>query len=261
MNEFDQLSSSARNNVKFKNGRIEVCHYDSKTGTSHPITINENAWSAHQKHGDIPGNCSIETVTICNQTWMLKNLDVDHYRNGDPIPQVTDPAEWKSLTEGAWCYFKNDPGYGQVYGKLYNRFAVNDPRGLAPAGWHVPSLAEWDILIEDCLGGHNVAGGKMKETGTMHWMDPNIGATNESRFAALPGNMRGANGEFFTSTSINEGNWWTTTPWYSVCECQSPPGIFVSKVIANNQGFVINVVYGDAVGLSVRCIQDVPPSE
>ena len=74
MNEFDQLSSSsAKNNLKSKNGRIEVCHYDKETGTSHPITINENGWAAHQKHGDVLGNCSIESVTICDQTWMLKN--------------------------------------------------------------------------------------------------------------------------------------------------------------------------------------------
>src|SRR5688572_19958820 len=108
--EFDLLSSSFdRMGLKTKHGRIEICHYDKENGTSHPITINENAWPAHQEHGDVLGNCSIETVTICDQTWMLKNLDVDHYRNGDPIPEVTDPVEWAKLTTGAWCYYFNDP--------------------------------------------------------------------------------------------------------------------------------------------------------
>src|SRR5436190_5685295 len=78
-------------------------------------------------------------VRIGNQVWMLKNLDVTRYRNGDKIPYVKSPTEWAALTTGAWCWYKNDSATGAVYGKLYNWFAVNDPRGLAPMGWHVPS--------------------------------------------------------------------------------------------------------------------------
>ena len=82
-------------------------------------------------------------VSICSQTWMFKNLNVDRYRNGDPIPNVTDPAIWAGLTTGAYCYYNNDSAtYAVVYGKLYNWYAVNDPRGLAPEGWHVPSDVE-----------------------------------------------------------------------------------------------------------------------
>ena len=99
-------------------------------------------------NGQIDEGC---VVTICNQYWMPKNLDVDHYRNGDPIPQVTDPEVWGTLTTGAWCYYNNDPANGAVYGKLYNWYAVNDPRGLAPAGWHIPTEAEM-IVMSDCLG-------------------------------------------------------------------------------------------------------------
>src|SRR5688572_30256204 len=104
-------------------GKIEVCHQDQKEGTSHTITISENAFPAHLAHGDVLGPC-VPTVTICNQVWMLKNLDVDHYRNGDPIPQVADPAAWAALTTGAWCWYENNSANGTTYGRLYNWFAV-----------------------------------------------------------------------------------------------------------------------------------------
>jgi hypothetical protein len=130
--------------------KIQVCHRDQKEGSSHTITISANALPAHLAHGDSPGGCPIATTTICDQTWMVKNLDVDHYRNGDPIPQVTDPAAWAALTTGAWCYYYNDPAIGAIYGKLYNWYAVNDPRGLAPVGWHIPTEPEWITLV-NCL--------------------------------------------------------------------------------------------------------------
>src|ERR1035437_2945754 len=102
---------------------------------------------------------SIPSVTICTQVWMLNNLEVTTYRNGDPIPQVTDPAAWGLLSTGAWCWYNNDSATNaSTYGKLYNWYAVNDPRGLAPTGWHVPSDAEWTTL-STCLGGAFVAGG------------------------------------------------------------------------------------------------------
>ena len=150
------------------------------------------------------------TVTIGTQVWMNKDLDVTTYRNGDPIPQVTDPTQWKNLTTGAWCYYNNDPATGAVYGKLYNWYAVNDPRGLAPAGWHVPTDAEWKAL-EMSLGmsqssadsldyrGKDEAG-KMKEAGNAHWADPNEGATNSSGFTALGSGFRFASGGFSSLT-------------------------------------------------------------
>lgn len=127
-------------------------------------------------------------VKIGNQVWMAENLNTSHYLNGDSIPQVQDKAEWVALTTGAWCYYQNDAENGKTYGKLYNWYAVNDPRGLAPEGWHIPTDAEWIALI-DYLGGTNVAGGKMKQIGTVHWISPNLGATNESGFSALPGGL------------------------------------------------------------------------
>jgi uncharacterized protein (TIGR02145 family) len=130
---------------------------------------------------------------------MAVNLDVDHFRNGDRIPEAKTKEEWKYAGERglpAWCYYDNDPANGRVYGKLYNIYAVNDPRGLAPEGWHMTSDREWDVLM-DYLFGTEVAGGKLKETGTTHWQSPNHGATNESSFSALPGGYRVSDGAFY----------------------------------------------------------------
>jgi uncharacterized protein (TIGR02145 family) len=142
------------------------------------------------------------------KVWMRKNLDVRTYRNGDKIPHVKSKAIWDTLTTGAWCWYNNDSATGAAYGKLYNWYAVNDPRGLAPTGWHVPSDAEWDTL-STFLGGDGYAGGKMKETGTTHWWDPNADATNSSGFTALPGGTRYYLGEFFDAGGY--GYWWSST--------------------------------------------------
>lgn len=155
---------------------------------------------------------STDEVTIGTQVWMVKNLDVDHYRNGDVIPQVTDATEWANLTTGAWCYNDNDANNGTTYGKLYNWYAVNDSRGLAPEGWHVPSDEEWTTL-STYLGGESVAGGKLKEAGTTHWQSPNEGATNETGFSALPGGYRNLSGTF--SSIGYYGYWWSSTESYT----------------------------------------------
>ena len=120
---------------------------------------------------DIDGNV-YQTVTIGTQEWMAENLKVTHYRNGDPIQLVTDDSSWSNLSTGAYCDYDNDGDNVAVYGRLYNWFAVNDSRAIAPAGWHVATAADWQTLI-DILGGDAVAGGKMKEAGTAHWLAPN----------------------------------------------------------------------------------------
>ena len=160
-----------------------------------------------------PAAVALPTVVIGTQQWMEKNLDVLTYRNGDLIPQVTDPTAWAALTTGAWCYFNNDPsGYGSIYGKLYNWYAVNDPRGLAPQGWHIATSDELATL-RTTLGGSTVAGAKMKTT--TRWTTPNTlykgaGATNESGFSGLPGSYRNNNGEFYNFTG-QLGYWWMAT--------------------------------------------------
>jgi uncharacterized protein (TIGR02145 family) len=200
----------------------------------------------------------IPSVTICNQVWMLKNLDVDTYRNGDPIPEVQDPVEWTNLTTGAWCYYENNTANGTVYGKLYNWYAVNDPRGLAPTGWHIPSDAEWNTLAKcldpladispDSYFQSSTAGGQMKETGTAHWLDPNTNATNSTGFTALPGGSRWSGGSFgIFGPSGYYGHWWSSS-------AASPSGAWYRNLNWNNSG-IIRGVFSWGFGLSVRCVK------
>lgn len=154
---------------------------------------------------DIDGNV-YNVVPIGGQCWTAKNLNVTRYRNGDVIPQIQDNTAWLNATTGAWCYFENNTANGVVYGKLYNWYAVNDPRGLAPEGYHIPSRDEWNQM-KDFLGGAIVAGGKLKTT--EHWQAPNVGATNETGFSAVPGSQR--NGAFYTDGWGVVGVYWTST--------------------------------------------------
>jgi uncharacterized protein (TIGR02145 family) len=186
------------------------------------------------------------SVTICSQKWMDRNLDVTTYRNGDTIAYVTDPTAWVTLTTGAWCYFNNDPSTNATYGKLYNWYAVTDPRGLAPTGWHVPSDAEWTTL-GICLGGTSVAGGKMKVTGTSTWMTPNVGATNTSGFAGLPGGIRFTDGSF--TFLRNFSFWWTST------ESNSTYSAWYRSLFYND-GSLSRNAYEKVLGFSVRCLRD-----
>ena len=156
----------------------------------------------------------------CGQTWTTQNLSVSRYRNGDVIPQITDATQWQNLTTGAWCWYNNDSVNYSQYGKLYNWYAVDDPRGLALQGWHIPTDAEWNNLVK-CIdpyadtaisGPQSItAGGAMKEVGTIHWHYPNTGANNNSGFAGLPGGSRNYDGTFY---SIGySGVWWGSTAY------------------------------------------------
>jgi len=138
----------------------------------------------------IPAPADIPHVVIGNQKWSLYNLDVTEYRNGDPIPEETNPSNWASLTSGAWCWYNNDSSTGI---KLYNWYAVIDPRGIAPFGWSVPSDTDYDDLAT-YLGGASVAGGHMKSLDI--WNFPNTGADNSSGFTGLPHGRRNALGTF-----------------------------------------------------------------
>ena len=186
-----------------------------------------------------------QTVTIGKQVWMTKNLDVATFRNGDPIPEAKTDEEWKKAAENkqpAWCYYDNDPANGAKYGKLYNWYAVNDSRGLAPAGYHVPSDVEWTKLT-NFLGGEGVAGTKMKSKSG--WAE-NRNGTNTSGFSGLPGGNRnddgafdgiGNNGCWLSSTEVYTSNAWDRLLDYSV-------------------GYVFRAYYNKGIGLSVRCLRD-----
>jgi uncharacterized protein (TIGR02145 family) len=196
---------------------------------------------------DIDGN-TYQTIVLGNgQTWMQKNLNVSKYRNGDTIPQVQDPTTWANLTTGAWCYYDNITANGTVYGKLYNWYAVNDSRGLAPQGWHIPVDQEWMNLI-NYLGGENVAGGKLKTTGNQYWANPNNYATNEIGFSALPGGERNdATGNF----SGNIGYsccWWSSTEFGNCCAA--------GYDLINSNGIVGIGYRAKKRGYSLRCIKD-----
>lgn len=185
------------------------------------------------------------SVTICAQQWMDRNLDVTTYRNGDAIAYVTEPIAWAALTTGAWCYYNNDPSTNATYGKLYNWYAVKYSRGLAPAGWHVPSDAEWTTL-ETCLGGSSVGGGKMKVTGLTTWLSPNTGATNTSGWAGLPGGFRDYDGSF-SNVGLN-GLWWSST------ESNTTNALYLYLTYTN--GNITRNGFNKRSGYSVRCLRD-----
>jgi uncharacterized protein (TIGR02145 family) len=146
------------------------------------------------------GGYTYATVVLGNgQEWMAENLRTTTYANGAPIPNVTDNTAWSQLNTGAWAHYMNNSSYENPYGKLYNWYAVADPRNVCPTGWHVPTVAEWTVL-NNYLGGAGVAGGKMKSTGTQYWNAPNTGATNESDFSGLPGGYR-----YYDGSNFNDG--------------------------------------------------------
>ena len=196
-----------------------------------------------------------ESATICYQTWMVENLDVATYRDGTPIPEVQDPTKWMTLTTGAWCYYNNDPANGDIYGKLYNWYAVagihdNDPgtpnKELAPLGWHIPSNTEWDATIS-CLGGDSAAGGAMKETGTTHWINPNMNATNISDFTGLPGGFLIDSNPNFQQIG-QQGYWWSSTEHSNISSRE--------YFLQYGHGTILNSVLAKQYGLSVRCVKD-----
>ena len=175
------------------------------------------------------------------------NLDVSRYRNGDVIPQVTDPGQWSTLTTGAWCYIENSTVNGTIYGKLYNCYAVNDPRGLAPSGWHVPTIDDWNIL-QTCLTPD--AGAKMKSTGTIEdgtglWHTPYTG-NNSSLFTALPGASRSEDGSFWP-LGYGAGFW-------SATENTSSTVYLIG--LESNSPLMSGMINVKKLGLSVRCVKD-----
>ncbi len=202
--------------------------------------------------GQIDEGC-IPSVTICGQVWMSKNLDVATYRNGDPIPKVTDGTAWVFLTTGAYCYYNNDSAtYAATYGKIYNWYAVNDPRGLAPEGWHVPSNSEWSTL-GSCLGGDLTAGGPLKETGTEHWQSPNAEATNSTGFTGLPGGYRTFG--YFPLGHFDFLGFYSFY-WSSTSSDQWTARFRTLNKWNGELGGGYPVSFNKAFGMYVRCVQD-----
>ena len=200
---------------------------------------------------DIDGNV-YKTVEIGLQEWMAENLKVTHYRNGDDIPIVYDFGEWGDLSTGAYCWFQNDISWKDLYGALYNWYAVVDSRELCPAGWHIPSKYEWTTLT-NFLGGADIAGVKMKSTrmepdAHPRWDSNNSpSATNSSGFSGLPGGYR--TDEWYFAYLGAVGAFWSCseyTPDYNA---------WISSLNLDYSS-VGSHIYDNEYGFSVRCLRD-----
>ena len=185
---------------------------------------------------------------------MAENLRTTVYRNGNAIANVTDNTQWAGLTTGAWCYYNNVGQYDCPYAKLYNWYAVADPRNVCPTGWHVPTDAEWSVLINfldpTADGGNNlpnIAGGKLKSTGLQYWLSPNQDATNESGFSGLPGGGRGSDGGPFGDVGYS-GYWWSSS------ESSTTSAWFRLRLYLYGDVYRGSDDKGD--GFSVRCLRD-----
>lgn len=236
---------------------------DSVAVLENQVATLQLSWEKNLERGtvtDIDGNV-YETVRIGDQWWMVENLQVTHYRNGDLIPEVRDAREWDALETGAWCTYDNDPANAETYGLLYNWFAVNDPRDIAPDGWRVPSDDDWKQL-EMTLGMDPAAldgwgfrgtdeGNKMKAIGTLDdgtglWTSPSSGATNESCFSALPGGWRIYTGVFY---SIGNGaTFWSSTEYGDVRAW--------SRSLNHEFAHVIRTYGFKGRGFSIRCVKN-----
>jgi uncharacterized protein (TIGR02145 family) len=214
------------------------------------LTKNTEAQSA-EKYGTFFFHSLYDTtnpfhsVIIGEQIWMSENLNVSHFRNGDSIPEVRTPEDWEKAGKEqrpAWCYYDNNPENKMKYGKLYNWYAVNDPRGLAPAGWHIPDDIEWKKLTES-LGSGMTAIQKMKsKTG---WPSSSTG-NNESGFSAFPGGYRYDYG-FFNAAGMF-GVWWS-----SPAETISFAWLFYQ---IHHFGKAFRYFPNKAFGFSVRCVKN-----
>jgi len=222
-----------------------------KRGVKYVVTI--DAATATDAVVDIDGNI-YTTVTIGTQVWMASNLKTTKYNDGTTIPNVKDNGTWGSATTGAWCDYGDNSSNSTTYGKLYNWYAVdnneatkvasNGGKNICPAGWHVPTDADWTTLT-DYLGGFSVAGDKLKETGTSHWIS-NTAATNSSGFTALPGGYRKYDGWGFESLGT-EGRWWSTS-----LDLDDATLLYMSSY-----GSSVGMFFCDRkFGFSVRCIKD-----
>jgi uncharacterized protein (TIGR02145 family) len=198
---------------------------------------------------DIDGN-KYPVIPVGTQLWLGKNLTVTRYRNGDPIPNVTSDAQWKTLSSGAFCTYDHLPSNAATYGYLYNWHAVSDSRGICPAGYHVASDAEWALLVQ-FLGGSSIAGGKLKSTGTIEggtglWYAPNTDATNSSSFGGLPGGSRINYGPFYSLGNVaifwSSSDTTTASAWHYILDANNGE-------LKRHFEFMTN-------GFSVRCCRD-----
>lgn len=193
------------------------------------------------------GENNIKAVKYGRQEWSASNLDIAQFLNGDTIPEARTTGEWiKAGAEGkpAWCYFNNDPENGKIYGKLYNWYAITDPRGLTQQDWNIPASSDWMTLVKNLLG-IDFAGPKLKsKTG---WKSKN--GSDEIRFSAMPGGYRDENGAF--KELGTKAQWWTVS-------APVEPGKNDQIYSFSLNDFTVDANYlkmSKASGLSVRCVK------
>lgn len=193
-------------------------------------------------------NNTYKTVTIGHQVWMAENLKTTRYRNGETITETEGINVWKQKTSGAYCKYENNNKISDVYGLLYNWYAVNDPRNLAPDGWHIPTRDNWDTLI--AFLGYDYTD-QLLETGNDHWKD-RMNSINSSGFSALPGGIRDR--DVFIGIEVSYeysdlglmGYWWTS---------DSSDELYGAYMFISLYIDYFRVNYKDS-GLSFRCIKD-----
>ncbi len=202
--------------------------------------------ACEQTKSEEPPEKYYESVKIGNDTWMVKNLDVVTYRNGDTIPEMREVKGWLTTTNGGWCVYNNDTSYLDDLGRIYNWHAVNDSRNIAPEGWHVATYSEWQSLI-NTLGGVDFAGAKLKEMGFTHWAPPNTGATNSSGFSAYAGGYRSETDGSFKDLG-GFGYWWLNS--------QASPGYAYTMLLSTITEKAYTGENLKSFGAYVRCVKD-----
>ncbi len=255
----DQLITEVLNNMANQNESFSSPSTGTVTdpeGNSYNI-IKIRANHSKESSATLNSLYSNNPMTQGSQWWMAENLRSTKYNDGTPIPKVTSNADWIDLNTPGYCWYDNDSlTHAQIYGALYNFYTVADTnqKNVCPLGWHVPTIEEWNILIDFIDPGavpaafiaSEIAGGKMKQVGTTYWNIPNL-ADNETGLTALPAGTRASNsGEFF-----NIGN---GTVWWSSSELTD---IYAQgRGVLNNSTRVIYLTYLKGLGESVRCVRD-----
>lgn len=199
--------------------------------------------SNSQSLKDVDGNVYAST-TIGKQEWMAENLKTTKYNDGTPIPYVESTKAWAALKAPGYCWYNNKPENKEIYGALYNWYTVNTNK-LCPTGWHVPSQAELTNLIT-FIGDQNLAGDKLKEVGTDHWISTLTVVTNPYDFTALPGGFRLYSGSY--SNEGEYGVWWTSTV-FGATQAWNYGLYFHSTKLYNGHDI-------SQAGFSVRCIKN-----
>jgi uncharacterized protein (TIGR02145 family) len=192
---------------------------------------------------DADGN-SYAVVKIGTQVWMAENLRTAKYNDGTAIPLVSDSATWRNIATPGYCWYNNDKAtYGNTYGALYNYYTVKTGK-LCPTGWHVSTHEDWNSLA-GYLGGGSVAGGKIKEAGTIHWVSPNAGATNETGFTGRPGGLR----HYYSTFQLlgYNGFWWAP---------EISTGFNYGHWLFHDSGYIGYQADPERYGFSVRCVRD-----